>query len=98
MSEHQKPVAGQQFGYGYDNIGNRQTASFGGDVNGWNLRQSSYTANSLNEYTSITTPGYQNILGLAFATNSVTVNSATADRKGEYFHSELSVANGSGPL
>jgi len=30
------PVSGQQFGYAYDNIGNRQTASFGGDAGGNN--------------------------------------------------------------
>ena len=92
------PVSGQQFGYAYDNIGNRQTASFGGDTNGLNLRTNTYTNNSLNQYIGITTPGYENILGAALATNSVTVNNGTADRKGEYFHREIAVANGSGPV
>ena len=32
----------------------------------------------------------------ALANNSVTVNSGAADRKGEYFHREISIANGSG--
>jgi YD repeat-containing protein len=42
------PVAGQQFEYGIDDIGNRTVARRGGDENGWNLRQSLYTANLLN--------------------------------------------------
>lgn len=93
-----KPVSGQQFGYAYDNIGNRQTASFGGDTNGLNLRTNTYANNSLNQYTGILTPGYENIIGAALATNGVTVNNGTADRKGEYFHREITVANGSSPV
>jgi RHS repeat-associated protein len=92
------PVAGQQYGYDYDNIGNRNSASSGGDTTGANLRTTSYTANSLNQYTSVSTPGYEPILGAALANNSVTINSGAADRKGEYFHREISVANGSGPV
>lgn len=92
------PVSGQQFAYDYDNIGNRKTASSGGDTNGWNLRTASYTANSLNEYTSIAIPGYKDICGVALAANGVTVNGGTADRKMEYFHREISIANGNGPL
>jgi RHS repeat-associated protein len=92
------PVAGQQFAYDYDNIGNRKTASSGGDTNGANLRTNSYTANNLNEYTAVSTPGYKDIIGVALATNSVTVNGGTADRKAEYFHREIPIGNGSGPL
>lgn len=93
-----KPVSGQQYGYAYDNIGNRQTASFGGDTNGANLRTVTYTNNSLNQYVGISTPGYEHIIGAALATNSVTVNNGAADRHGEYFHREITVANGSGPM
>ena len=92
------PVAGQQYGYDYDNIGNRLDAVAGGDTNGRNLRTTFYGANNLNEYTNITNPGYASIIGAALATNGVTVNDGAADRKGEYFHGEISVANGSGPL
>jgi hypothetical protein len=92
------PVSGQFFGYAYDNIGNRKTSSAGGDVNGWNLRQTTYTANALNEYTSITTPGYKDICGAAIATNSVAVNGNASDRKVEYFHREIPISNGNGPL
>lgn len=49
-------------------------------------------------HTSITTPGYEDIMGVAFATNPVTVNSGATDRKVEYFHREISVANGSSPV
>ncbi len=92
------PVSGQQYGYDYDNIGNRNSASSGGDTFGCNLRATWYTNNLLNQYTSITTPGFEDIIGVAVATNSVTVNSGTADRKGEYFHREISISNGSGPV
>jgi RHS repeat-associated protein len=92
------PVSGQQFGYAYDNIGNRQTATFGGDTNGANLRTIIYTNNSLNQYIGILTPTYANIIGAALATNGVTVNNGAADRHGEYFHREITVANGSNPV
>jgi RHS repeat-associated protein len=44
------PVAGQQFDYAFDDIGNRQTTTRDG-------RQATYTPNSLNQYTSRTVPG-----------------------------------------
>jgi RHS repeat-associated protein len=96
--EYNAPVSGQQFTYAYDNIGNRLTAGSGGDVNGQNLRTNTYANNSLNEYTGIQTPGYVSIIGAALATNSVTVNGGAADRKAEYFHKEIAVANGTGPV
>ncbi len=46
----------------------------------------------------IGTPGYEHIVGAALATNSVTVNGNTADRHGEYFHREISVANTNQPV
>jgi RHS repeat-associated protein len=92
------PVAGQLFAYDYDNIGNRKTADSGGDVNGTNLREISYTANSLNQYTAKTTPGYKDILGAALATDTVTVNSGATARKVEYFHREIGIDNSSGPV
>jgi RHS repeat-associated protein len=95
--QNNTPVSGQQFNYAYDNIGNRQTAGFGGDINGVNQRTIAYTNNSLNQYIGILTPSYANIIGAAFATNNVTVNNGATDRKAEYFHREIAVANGSGP-
>ncbi len=76
------PVTGQHFGYDYDNIGNRDTASSGGDALGANLRTTSYTVNDLNQYTAIATPGYEDIHGVAIATNTVTVNGGACDSIG----------------
>ena len=87
------PVAGQQFDYGFDTIGNRTSTLAGGDQNGANLRSASYGANSLNQYTNRTVPGAVDVMGLELATNSVTVNGTTPYRKGEYFRQQLSVVN-----
>ena len=94
----QSPVSGQQYGYAYDNIGNRQSASYGGDTSGRNLQTINYSANSLNEYTNVATPGWQEVVGAAIASNNVTVNGSLADRKLEYFHREASSTNGGGPV
>jgi RHS repeat-associated protein len=91
----QTPVAGQQFDYTFDTIGNRTSTKAGGDQNGANQRSASYGANSLNQYTSRTVPGYADILGVSFATNIVTVGGQTAYRKVEYFRHQLPVSNSS---
>jgi len=91
-------VVGQQFGYGFDDIGNRKVARRGGDENGWNLRQSLYAANLLNQYSQRTVPGFVDIIGVALATNPVYVNGQMASRKGEYFRRELSFNNMSAPV
>jgi hypothetical protein len=52
----QTPVAGQQFEYAHDDIGNRTQTKAGGDPNGANLRSASYGANSLNQYTNRSVP------------------------------------------
>jgi RHS repeat-associated protein len=65
----------------------------GGDENGWSLRSASYGANALNQYTNRTVPGYVDVTGVSYATNTVQVNSQTAYRKGEYFRKELTVDN-----
>jgi RHS repeat-associated protein len=92
------PVAGQQFGYGFDDIGNRQTTAAGGDNAGQNLRSASYSANNLNQYTQRTFPGYVQSLGTANANATVTLwssdgSSASSQRKGNYFRAELPEAN-----
>ena len=86
-----RPVAGQQFEYGFDDIGNRTQTKAGGDTNGTNLRESRYTNNALNQITGRGVPGYVEVLGAALATNAVTVNGQTAERQGEYFRKELAV-------
>jgi RHS repeat-associated protein len=92
------PVAGQQFDYSFDNIGNRTQALAGGDQTGQNQRSASYTANNLNQYSSRGVPGYVDVMGQAFATNSVTVNSTSAYQKGEYFRQQLTAANSTSPV
>jgi RHS repeat-associated protein len=89
------PVAGQQFDYAYDDIGNRRTADAGGDVSGTHLRRQTYAANSLNQYTSRTVPGRLDVQGTATNIATVTVNHSAAARKGSYYRGEVSVLNSS---
>jgi RHS repeat-associated protein len=86
-------VAGQQYEYTFDEIGNRTQTKVGGDASGGSLRSASYTPNRLNQYDSRTVSGYADVLGLGVPSSSVTVNANTAYRKGEYFHYPLSIAN-----
>ena len=88
-------VAGQQFEYGFDDIGNRTNTSKGGDEQGNNMRSSTYTTNYQNELTQRTVPSYEEIQGTANASATVTVNGASVYRKGEFFRYELPVSNAS---
>ncbi len=93
------PVAGQQFEYGFDDIGNRTTAKWGGDASGANLRSAAYTNNLVNQLTGRGVPGGFDVMGIAHVAATVTVNSAATDsRKGSYFHKAVSVANNSNPI
>lgn len=92
------PVAGQQFDYVFDDIGNRQTTTRDG-------RQATYTPNTLNQYTSRTVPGFVNVLGTA--TNTATVSLWSKDstalftpttRKGDYFWGEMPFNNSTGAM
>jgi hypothetical protein len=89
------PVAGQQFQYTHDDIGNRTQAKAGGDQTGANLRTANYGANALNQYTNRDVPAAIDVMGLGFATNAVTVNNQPPYRKGEYFRAEVPVSNSS---
>lgn len=86
------PLAGHQFEYAYDAIGNRDWAKSGGDTDGQNLRTTDYAANGLNQYTQITTTGKFDILGRSPAA-IVTVNGTAALRQGERFRSEVTAIN-----
>jgi YD repeat-containing protein len=92
------PVAGQQFEYGFDDIGNRTTAATGGDPWGRFLRRASYAANNLNQYTSRTIPAGVDVLGAATNAATVTVNDQPTSRKSDYFRVELSLMNTSAPV
>ena len=92
------PVAGQQFDYTFDTIGNRTQTMAGGDTNGANLRVANYTANSLNQITNRDVPAYVDVMGASILTNTVTVNGQPAYRKGEYFRQQLPASNVSSAL
>ncbi|HEV2208262.1 MAG TPA: RHS repeat-associated core domain-containing protein [Verrucomicrobiae bacterium] len=94
----QTPVPGQSFDYTFDTIGNRTQTLAGGDQNGANQRIANYHANTLNQYTNRDVPGGVDIMGIAYATNAVTVNGQSPFRKGEYFRDQLSVNNASSPV
>ena len=83
-------AAGLSFAYLYDDIGNRQWAKSGGDETGANQRQTSYTPNALNQYTSIDNPRSLDVLVRApEETISVTStgNTVTYDDQEDYdFH------------
>ncbi len=87
------PVAGQQFEYTHDDIGNRTATKAGGDENGLNLRAASYYRNLLNQYTSRDVPGGLDVMGAALPGLTVSVNTYAPYRKGEYFRKELTAAN-----
>ena len=92
------PVAGMQFEYGYDNIGNRQATKAGGNDLGTGLRNASYSANNLNQHTQRTVPGAFDVLGVAATGANVTVNAQTTYRKSDYFQKEIAVNNAAGPV
>jgi RHS repeat-associated protein len=79
------PVAGQQYEYAFDDIGNRKSTGMGGDANYGPLRPAAYTRNRLNQYSQRDVPAAVDILGIANPTAVVTVNGLSAYRKGEYF-------------
>ena len=92
------PVAGQQFDYTFDTIGNRTQTQTGGDTNGANLRVANYSPNNLNQITSRDVPPYVDVMGASILTNAVTVNGQTAYRKQEYFRQQLGADNSASAL
>ncbi len=84
-------VGGMQFGYAFDDIGNRKTATTNG-------RQASYTTNLLNQYTQATVPGALDILGMANSAATVTINNQPVTRVGAYFSRTFTVNNATAPV
>jgi RHS repeat-associated protein len=85
------PVAGQQFEYGFDTIGNRTNTVTNG-------RNAGYLPNNLNQYTQRTVPGYLDVLGTAVSNAIVTANLQPTNRKGDYFHTTLQFSNTSSAI
>jgi RHS repeat-associated protein len=92
------PVAGEQFTYAFDDIGNRTETGAGGDQWGANLRYANYSANNLNQYTNRTVAGAVDILGEATNSATVTVNNQPTYRHGTFFRDQLGLSNSSGPV
>ena len=92
------PVTGQQYEYTFDDIGNRTQTQAGGDAQGTGMRTATYTNNLLNQITGRDVPGTVDLLGIARANASVTVNSQSPYRKDEYFARSLSWNNATGAV
>jgi RHS repeat-associated protein len=92
-------VAGQQFDYTFDTIGNRLSTKAGGDTNtsGATLRTANYANNLLNQLVNRDVPGYADVMGLTLATNVVSVNGTNAYQRYEYFREQLGTNNASAP-
>lgn len=91
-------VAGQQYEYSYDSIGNRTVTQSGGSQFGTSLRQTTWTVNELNQTITNAAYGYVNIFGEADASATVTVNHESVYRNGDFFRKELLFSNSSGPV
>ncbi len=91
-----------QFGYSYDGIGNRTQSSAGvPPANGPPANDphtTSYTANTLNQYSTRTMPSLLAVTGEAAADANVVVQGRAAQRKGAAFWREWSVDNTTGPV
>jgi hypothetical protein len=78
-------VAGQQYEYTHDDIGNRTQTKAGGSDTGTGLRTATYSPNALNQYSQRTVPGAADVLGVATVNATVTVEGQTAYRRGGVF-------------
>ena len=96
----ESPLVPRQFEYGFDDIGNRSSTKAGGDSSGYNLRSATYTVNNLNQYSSRTVPAAFDVIGIADAGSTVSINTDSTGfyRRGQYFRKELSVANSTTPV
>jgi YD repeat-containing protein len=92
-------IAGMQFGYAFDTIGNRTSATTNG-------RQAVYDANLLNQYEEATVPGALDVLGTANPQATLLIAAADAAGRSEatvqpaadgWFHTALTVANSTAP-
>ncbi len=80
------PVPGLDYSYTYDDIGNRKLSTL-------NSQLSTYTTNSLNQYSQKTVPGVIDVLGTAVTDATVTVNGQSVIRQGESWHRSVAIPN-----
>jgi RHS repeat-associated protein len=95
-------LPGQQFGYEFDNIGNRTGQWWEGETG---YRGANYTPNNLNQYTERTIPGSFDFIGTAKSDAKVTLQLGTSPsgiqettRFGDIFYKELNLDNSAGPV
>lgn len=90
LSDTSTPSAlgGRKFDFAFDPIGNRVTSKV-------DNRQTDYTTNALNQYSSRTVPRAVDVNGLASGPGSVTVNGSAATRVGDYFSSTITAGSNS---
>jgi len=87
------PLPGEQFGYGFDAIGNRLSTTTNG-------RAATYTPNNLNQYTGRTVPGAADLIGSSAPNVDVVVNGQAADRSlsNLRWSKTLTLDNSAGPI
>jgi RHS repeat-associated protein len=90
-------VAGQQFGYQFDDIGNRKSASVAGGESGLTMRDLGYTANVLNQYEKRDISRWIPQSGTANDPSTVTLNDKPTVRQGDYYWGEVYAENSTGP-
>lgn len=84
-------LAGTNFAFEYDAIGNRSLATRNG-------RAETYVAESRNQYDSRTVSGAVDVIGTSDVGNLVMVNGSVATRQGTHFHAAMPVDNSVSPL
>lgn len=85
------PVPGLSYGWSYDTIGNRQTATT-------NSRPANYSANRLNQYSQRDVPGAVDVTGTANSSATVLVNQQAAQRQGGFFWGTATASNSTAPV
>jgi len=77
VADTSQPYGGREFGYAYDPIGNRTSAT---ETIGGEVLTKSYTANAVNQYTAIANPNAVGLRGSATNSSTVTVNGNAVSR------------------
>ncbi|MBI5424118.1 MAG: RHS repeat-associated core domain-containing protein [Opitutae bacterium] len=88
-------IGGRSFSYLFDDLGNRLSSTVGV---GSTARSTTYTSNSLNQYTERTVPRFAEVAGGAAPGTTVTLTAASGtiypvERAGEYFSGRIPVDN-----
>ena len=91
LADGTTPLPGYNFGYTFDDIGNRVTTAV-------NARSATYTPNLLNHYESRSIPGAFDVRGETHSAATVTVNTDSTTRTGKDFYREVAATNASAPV